>query len=212
VPVLSGRFAEARANDERIRAAAREALIELGADAPVSVIASRAGVGIGTLYRRYPTKEELIRQLCVDSMEFTLREAQDALAAPDAWSAFATFMRRCLDAGVGTLSHLAGSFTVPDEVWQLGERLRQAIQAVVDRAHVEGPLRPGITAADVCLVLRQLRTPHPAPSSPPSEHQYRYLALVLDGLCGDRPLPGEGASWREGELLWRTRNDEVAGS
>lgn len=200
---LSGRQVEARRNDDRIRAAAREVLIEQGAAAPVSAIAQRAGVGMGALYRRYPAKEDLIRQVCVDSMEFTVREAEAALAESDAWPAFVGFMHRCMDESVGGLSHLAGSFTVTDEIWELGGRVRKSIQAVIDRAHAEGPMRPGITAADVCLLLQQL-----SPSRTVAAGRgVRYLAVMVDGLCGSEPLPGDGVTWQEGELLWRTSED-----
>lgn len=201
---LSGRQAEARRNDERIKAAARSVLAEMGAGAPVSVIAQRAGVGMGALYRRYATKEDLVRQLCVDSMEYTVRQAETALAEPDAWPAFAGFMQSCLDASVGSLSHLAGSFTVTDEIWTLGERVRQSIQSVIDRAHTEGPMRPGITAADVCLLLQQLGSSHKTGQTPSARRADRYLTLILDGLQGAEPLPYEPADWQEGELLWRT--------
>jgi AcrR family transcriptional regulator len=202
--MLRGRQAEARRNDELILTAAREVLIEQGATAPVSAIAQRAGVGIGALYRRYPAKEDLVRQLCVDSMEFTVREAAAALAEPDAWPAFVGFMHRCMDAAVGGLSHLAGSFTVTDEIWALGERVRQSIQALVDRAHAEGPMRPGITAADVCFLLQQLGPARGGGKSIVAGCGKRYLTVMLDGLCGVEPLPGASATWQEGELLWRT--------
>lgn len=197
---LPGRQAEARQNDSRIRRAAWEVLTEQGAQAPVSVIAQRAGVGIGALYRRYPTKEDLIRQVCVDSMEFTVRVADEALARTEAWPAFVEFMRRCMENSVGGLSHLTGSFTVDDDTWELGERVRSSIQAVIDRACAEGPMRPGVTAADVCVLLQQLNPLRAAGA----ERGSRYLALMLDGLRGKEPLPGVGTSWQEGELLWRT--------
>lgn len=197
---LPGRQSEARQNDSRIRRAAWEVLTEQGAQAPVSAIAQRAGVGIGALYRRYPAKEDLIRQVCVDSMELTVRLASEALGRTEAWPAFVEFMHRCRENSVGGLSHLTGSFTVDDDTWALGEQVRASIQAVIDRACAEGPMRPGVTAADVCVLLQQLSTVRAAGA----ERGSRYLAVMLDGLRGTEPLPGAGASWQEGELLWRT--------
>jgi hypothetical protein len=89
---------------------------------------------------------------------------------------------------------------VTDDIWALGEQVRVSIQTVIDRACAEGPLRPGVTAADVCVLLQQLS---PSRRAAP-ERGVRYLALMLDGLCGKEPLPGEGVTWQEGELLWRT--------
>ena len=64
---MSGRQAEASRNDERVLAAARTVLTA-APDAPMAEIARRAGVGIGTLYRRYPSKEALVQHLCLDGM------------------------------------------------------------------------------------------------------------------------------------------------
>src|SRR5271155_1069773 len=115
--LLSGRQAQARRNDERVLAAARAVFVELGAEAPVSAVAERAGVGVGTLYRRYPTKEALIRQLCVATMERTIEEATAALAAPDAWQGFSDFAAGCVRQGVGTVALLAGHYEVTEDVW-----------------------------------------------------------------------------------------------
>src|SRR6187431_3792971 len=91
---LSGRRGQAAQNDERILAAAREVFIA-DADAPISAVASRAGVGISALYRRWPSKEDLLRQLCRDGLRLYVAEAEAAASdTSDAWEAFVTFMRR----------------------------------------------------------------------------------------------------------------------
>ena len=197
-----GRRADAARNDDKVLEAAREVFLELGAQAPVSEIARRAGVGMGTLYRRYPTKEDLIRRVCVVSMERTTREALAALEDPDPWSGFAGFMERCTEAGVGGLSHLAGAFSVTDDVREIAERAREAMQALIDRASDEGPLRPGLTAADVSALLQQL-LPRDTPG--PEEVgalRRRYLAVILHGLRGTEPLPGPAASWQDVAARW----------
>jgi AcrR family transcriptional regulator len=76
---LSGRRGQAAQNDERILAAARDVFMA-DADAPISAVASRAGVGISALYRRYPSKEDLLRQICRDGLRLYLEEAETALA------------------------------------------------------------------------------------------------------------------------------------
>ena len=179
--------------------------MEIGAEAPVSIIARRAGVGMGTLYRRYPAKEDLIRRVCVASMEETTRAALAALEDPDAWSGFAGFMQRCVETGVGGLSHLAGTFNVDEEVLAISERAREAIQDVIDRAHTEGPLRPGLAAADVSLLFQQLLLRDASEPEKVGALRRRYLALILDGLCGDEPLPGPVASWEDGSKRWIER-------
>ncbi|HJZ02032.1 MAG TPA: helix-turn-helix domain-containing protein, partial [Streptosporangiaceae bacterium] len=78
---VHGRQAEARRNDLVVLEAARDVFSALGADAPVSAVADRAGVGIGTLYRRYGSKAELLQRLCVLAMEQAVAAADDALGA-----------------------------------------------------------------------------------------------------------------------------------
>src|SRR6187402_286124 len=95
---LSGRRAQARRNDVLIREAARE-VFTADPDAPMSAVAARAGVGISALYRRYASKEDLLRQVARDGLERYLEEAEAAVADDrDPWEAFAAFMTRLLDA------------------------------------------------------------------------------------------------------------------
>src|SRR3712207_9065872 len=85
---LNGRRAEAARNDWLIMDAAREVFIADPA-APIAAVAKRAGVGIGALYRRYASKEELLRWLCAEGLRQYIAEAEAALADEgDPWSAF----------------------------------------------------------------------------------------------------------------------------
>ena len=91
---LSGRRAEAARNDERILESAR-AVFVADPGAPIAAVAEHAGVGISALYRRYPSKEELLRRLCGDGLRRFIADAEAALADDgDPWEAFAGFMRR----------------------------------------------------------------------------------------------------------------------
>src|ERR687895_1108606 len=95
---LRGRQAEAARNDEVILEAARAVFIA-DPGAPVAAVAERAGVGISALYRRYPSKEELLRRLSSDGLRRYLAEAEAALADDgDPWAAFVGFMGRIMDA------------------------------------------------------------------------------------------------------------------
>ena len=90
---LSGRRAEAARNDERILESAR-AVFVADPGAPISAVAEHAGVGVGALYRRYESKEELLRRLCADGLARFIAAAEAALADHgDPWDAFADFMR-----------------------------------------------------------------------------------------------------------------------
>src|SRR3954449_8481819 len=102
--ILSGRRAQAAANDERILAAAREVFVA-DPEAPIAAVAARAGVGISALYRRYPSKEELLRKLCGDGLRESIAAAEAALADDgDAWKVFRRYMARVVDADAHTLS------------------------------------------------------------------------------------------------------------
>src|ERR1700729_2316699 len=113
---LPGRRAQAARNDEVILQAARDVFIA-DPGAPVSAVAHQAGVGISALYRRYPSKEDLLRQLCHDGLRQFIAEAEAATADPDAWRALTGFLERVVDADVHSLTvHLAGTFTTTDEM------------------------------------------------------------------------------------------------
>src|SRR5580692_12043342 len=90
-----GRQAEARRNDRAVLDAARDVFAAQGAGAPISAVAERAGVGMGTLYRRYGSKAELLQRLCVLAMEQALAAADDALRAADPWTGLSGYIRTC---------------------------------------------------------------------------------------------------------------------
>src|SRR3954451_24939107 len=100
----SGRRAQAARNDERIIEAAREVFIA-NPSAPISAVAERAGVGISALYRRYPSKEALLRTLCFDGLKLYNRLLEEALAARgDPWEIFAGWLRRTIDPDTHSLT------------------------------------------------------------------------------------------------------------
>ena len=103
-PALSGRRAQAARNDERILDAAREVFVADPA-APIAAVAERAGVGISALYRRYPSKEELLGTLCAIGQDVYLAEVERALADDgDPWDAYVTFLHRIVDADTHALT------------------------------------------------------------------------------------------------------------
>lgn len=199
-PAQGGRKAEAARNDRTVLNAARAVFFEQGYDAPMSAIAERAGVGMGSLYRRYRSKEDLARRLATVSMEGTLESAERALAEePDGWSALARFMAESMACGVGTMAQYAGSFPVTSAMVDLSERGHAAMRAILDRAAAEGSLRAGVTPADLVFLLELFRT---NTSRRPSLRE-RHLTVVLDGLrARDTPLPGPAPTWSEVAARW----------
>ncbi len=202
---LSGRRAQAARNDELILAAAR-AVFVADPGAPIAAVAERAGVGISALYRRYGSKEDLLRRLCADGLDRYTAVAETALAhAGDPWDAFAGFMRDAVAADTSSLtSSLAGTFTPTEELNLAAVRAGELATTIVDRAHEAGVLREDVVAADLGMFLEQLATVQGADDARTHELRDRYLALLLDGLrtpAGTRPLPGPAP--RPGEFAGR---------
>src|SRR5215203_894816 len=110
--VRRGRVAEAERNDASILTAARSVFI-FDPKAPISEVAKRAGVGIGALYSRYGSKENLLATLCELGQQTYLTEVERALASDeDPGEAYFGFLRRIVDADTHSLTvHLAGTFT-----------------------------------------------------------------------------------------------------
>lgn len=193
-------------NDERILAAARAVFVEVGPEAPVSVIAERAGIGIASLYRRYPAKEDLMRQLLLRTIEETGTRAREAMAAADAWEGFRDFVLGCVADGVSGAPRVATRFQVTDEILDASRAARQDVQRLVDRAQAEGGLRPDVNAHDVVLLLTDLRVQYGAEGvRTPAMHR-RLMGIVLDGLRAGNAteLPDAPATWSRLRTLWRS--------
>lgn len=204
-PPLSGRRAQAARNDEVILAAARAVFIAVP-DAPIAAVAERAGVGISALYRRYRSKEDLLRKLCADGLASYNAVAEAALAdRGDPWQAFVTFMRRVLDADSHSLTiRLAGTFTPTEELYREAARADQMNRQLLDRVKAAGALRPDIEVADLGLIFEQLASVRLGDDRRTSQLRHRYLALYLDAL--HRPsgteLPGEPPTEDELAARW----------
>jgi AcrR family transcriptional regulator len=200
---LPGRRGQAARNDAVILAAAREVFLG-DPKAPVAAVAERAGVGISALYRRYASKEDLLRRLCHDGLLRFIAEAETATADPDDWSALTGFLRRVVEADVHSLTvHLAGTFAPTPEMDEDARRANDLATALVERARTSGRLRRDIVAEDVSLLLQgcaAIRMPDPERTR---QLRQRYLALLLAGLAGDGDPPLPGPAPRGDELNWR---------
>ena len=207
---LSGRRGQAARNDGRILAAAREVFVA-DADAPISSVASRAGVGISALYRRYPSKEDLLRQLCGEGLERYVAEAEVAVADDgDPWEAFAGFLRRIVAADVHSLTvRLAGTFTPTEDMLRDAQRARELNEQIVARAKAGGGLRDDVEPEDLALVLEMVAAIRPGifgDDARTADLRQRYLSLCLDGLrAQEEPLPGPPPTDEELGRRWMRR-------
>jgi AcrR family transcriptional regulator len=187
-----------RADAERNRLAlidaARAVFADQGLDAPLEEIASRAGVGIATLYRRFPTRQHLVVAALTERVAKYVAIAERALETADAWAGFAAFVEQACalqadDRGLSDLLFMAlpGS----DEV----ERLRQTAQIrtteLIENAKSNGGLRPDFVAEDLrLLLLGQAAIVRIMGREAPSAWR-RYVALMLDAFRARErpPLP-----------------------
>jgi AcrR family transcriptional regulator len=204
-----GRQAEARRNDRAVLEAARDVFSARGADAPISAVAERAGVGMGTLYRRYGSKTELLQRLCVIAMEQALAAAEVALNAADPWTGLTTYIRACVEMRSGALAALAGHVDVTAEMRATAERSIAAMTEITVRAHRDGSLRGDVTALDVSLLIEMFsrRAPDLPDLAEERNARDRLLAITLDGLRagGATPLPGRPPSRDRYVGRWSSR-------
>src|SRR5215469_1392934 len=152
---VHGRQAEARRNDLAVLDAARDVFAAQGADAPISAVAERAGVGMGTLYRRYGSKTELLQRLCVLAMEQAIEAADAALGAEDPWTGLCRYIRACVEMRSGALASLAGQIETTTEMRGTAQRSMTRMREVVDRARRAGSLRADVSAMDIAWLIEQ---------------------------------------------------------
>ncbi len=203
---LSGRRAQAAKNDDAILRAARD-VFTADADAPIAAVARRARVGISALYRRYPSKEDLLQRLALDGLERYVAEIEAALAEKATpWQAFVGFMERALDAGTGSITaRFAADFPATDDMHRLGRDAADLTARFIQKVKRAGDLRQDIGVADISLIFEQLQSIKVTSSTRTRQLRRRYLALVLDALHqrGRSSLPGPAPRWEEISARYR---------
>ena len=179
--------ADARDNRRRLVEAARDVLIERGPTAPLEEIARRAGTGIATLYRRFPDRRALLRDVILDALERTSDEARRAaVEEPDPFRALARYMHRAIDVRTAAVipALLADAPLDDEEIRQARQTGSALLEALVDAAHRVGTLRGDVTSGDIGLLIVRLSRPLPG-GFPPETNQrlsHRHLDLLIDGL------------------------------
>jgi AcrR family transcriptional regulator len=193
--------ADAERNRRRILAAAAEVFAKRGLDAGLDEIARHAGVGTGTVYRRFPDKALLIDALFESRIDDLLELTVSGLAMDDAWTGLVFFLERSIemqqaDRGLkevlfggasGVSAQISAQFSVRVN------RLIPAITALVDRAKAAGQLRTDVTVTDLAVVQFMLHGVGAFTATVEPELWRRQFALLLDGLRADgrqtSPLP-----------------------
>jgi AcrR family transcriptional regulator len=173
--------ADARRNYDALTAAAREAFTEKDRSASLEDIARRAGVGIGTLYRHFPTRSDLIEAVYVEEVEALARSAGD-VADREPWDALITWLH-------GFVGYIATKQALADELFAIAEHnadvfsncraaLHAAGQPLLERAQAAGDVRADANIEDV---IRMVGAIAKMPAAEPAEIE-RVLDLALDGL------------------------------
>jgi AcrR family transcriptional regulator len=202
---LSGRRAQAARNDQLILEAARQVFVT-EPDAPVSAVAAAAGVGMSALYRRYPSKEELLRHLAGDGLRRYIAEAEAALADHgDPWDAFVGFMGRIVDADTHSFTlRLAGTFTPTKDLYDDAATAQELNVALLERTKAAGAVRPDLDVNDLSFVFEQVASIRLGDQDRTSQLRHRYLALLLDALHtpSPEPLPGPPPTWEDISGRW----------
>jgi AcrR family transcriptional regulator len=199
---------DAERNRQRILQAAGEVFATRGLGVTMDDIAHHAGVGVGTVYRRFPDKELLIDALFEERIDTMVRVAEQALAEPDPWDGLVHFLERgvaeqAADRGLKEL--LLGTQHGRDRVGQARARLKPIVDQLIERAKSAGAVRQDFEGTDLAVIHLMLGasidfTEHLAP-----ETWRRYLEIVLEGLRPQpRPLTQPALDDDELELAMRT--------
>ncbi|AGL17490.1 TetR/AcrR family transcriptional regulator [Actinoplanes sp. N902-109] len=191
--------ADAQRNRDQIVAVARVVFAEAGPGAPLDEIARRAGVGVGTLYRRFPDRESLLRAVALEGLAAILADAEAAVEQePTGWDALVRIVRRSVDLRFSMRltmldEHTRQSLKEAPEFRRTRDAVVDVVERVVGLAQAEGSMRRDVGAGDVFAMVSLLLRP-PSRSAEISDLLVRRsLALILDGLRAGRhsALPGE---------------------
>lgn len=195
--------ADAARNREAVLCAAREVFAENGLDSPLEEIARRARVGIGTLYRRFPSREHLISAALVGKITEYAEAAEHALAVPDPWTGFAEFVHAiCVlqadDRGLADL--LLITMAPSGEIEAIRDRANRASVQLIDRAKAAGKVRADVTGEDLLLLLIANSSIAAAAGKDAPGALPRFVALMLDafraGQTSVLPMPPSSAQMR----------------
>ena len=185
---------DAERNRGRIVEAAQAAFAEHGLDVPLEEVAGGAGVGIATLYRRFPTRDDLIAACFERRLADYARAAEDALEAPDGWTGFCTYVERicAMQAADRGLKDVL-TRTFPNATGLEANRTLGYERSVrlLDRAKAEGTLRADVVPEDLVLLLMANAGVVEGAGEAAPDAWRRFVALMLDGFRaeGAGPLP-----------------------
>jgi AcrR family transcriptional regulator len=178
---LRPKRADARRNYDKLIAAARSAFAEHGTSASLEDIARRAGVGIGTLYRHFPSRQDLLEAVYVEEVEEVCQSAEQLTDLPP-WDALAGWLHR-------VVAYVGRKHALAEELWNYLDRdaevfrgcrtaLFAAGEPLLERAQQAGAVRPDANLADILQIVGGIGK---NPTTPPDKVEH-VLDIALDGL------------------------------
>lgn len=198
---------DAERNRRRILAAARKLIAERGLGVGYEEIAREADVGVGTVYRRFPTRDGLFHELFYDRVGAVVRIAEEALAVEDPWEGLCRFMRRDFElqsSDRGLREFMLGRADSTELRQRSRERIQPLVAKLVERAHAAGRLRADVGQGDIEIILAMVGGLIDASIHVEPDLWRRYLAIVLDGIqSGSRhdEIPGKSPDRPEIERI-----------
>jgi AcrR family transcriptional regulator len=186
---------DAERNRQRILEAAREGFAERGLGITLDEIARLAGVGVGTVYRRFPNKELLIDALFEERIGEIVALGREAAADEDAWRGLKRFLEAAVDRLArdrGLRELVVGATYAPERIVHGRSRIKPLVDDMVARAKAQGTLREDVGASDFPLLLMMLDAVVDTTRDVDPDTWRRALGIVLDGLAAPAktPLPG----------------------
>jgi AcrR family transcriptional regulator len=203
--------ADAQRNRARVLDAAEELFAQAGNGATIEDIAKRAGVGVGTVCRHFPTKQALLDEVLTQSFRELVADADAALASDDEPAiAFERFVhqlaghqarRRML------AEQMATELELPPQALELRDAMRAAITELLGRAQAAGVIRDDISPADTAMLFAGIAQITAVAGGDPAVRD-RYVAVMLDGLrpAAATPLPGRPMQYRDVDKILQRRS------
>jgi AcrR family transcriptional regulator len=189
-----GLRSDAERNRQRVLSAARHVFAEQGLDASSNEIARRAGVGVATLFRRFPTRDDLVGAVFADKMSDYATAIDDALADPDSWHGLCGFIERVCQMQAddrGFADVLTMTFPTAKALEDERDRSALALAELLDRAKATGRLREDFAHQDVPMILMANAGVVTATRDTAPEAWRRLVGYLLQSFAADaaQPLP-----------------------
>jgi AcrR family transcriptional regulator len=190
--------ADAKRNREHLLGVAREVFAAEGLEVPIDEIARRAGLGIGTVYRHFPTKEALFEAIVLDRLEQFVNEADALRDAQDPGAALVEFLERYSAAGAAKRDFIqalsrSGIDVMGGRARKLGKRIKESLGVLLARAQKAGAIRSDVGVEEILALLQGMAAANSGYAGL-SDGRSRIWAVMLDGLRAPRAPKKKGRS------------------